>query len=221
MTVRTWPSWPCDEAEARACNIATAGGRLWLSDLAFFVLRKPPECERDTFTNSSIPARSSILSETRRRLPSPSIAERARASPSIADPFRMRVWYIFEFQNASAPVLPSVRPPVRSSTCPPARAPVLNPQENSLTSSDMTPSDLQAHIPNLQSACLQIVRGQALTAKQPQYGRPLAEPCWTSPNAYLPPLPLPLLLLPPTAGYCHHHHHCHCCYYQSLRGCLT
>ena len=35
VTVRTWPSWPCDEAEARACNIATAGGRLWLSDLAF------------------------------------------------------------------------------------------------------------------------------------------------------------------------------------------
>ena len=64
VTLRTWPSWPCDEAEARACNIATAGGRLWLSDLAFFVLRKPPECERDTLTNSRIPARSSILSET-------------------------------------------------------------------------------------------------------------------------------------------------------------
>ena len=132
----------------------------------------------------------------------------------------MRVWYIFEFQNASAPVLPSVRPPVRSSTCPPARAPVLNPQENSLTSSDMAPSDLQAHS---QSAKRMPANssGQALTAKQPQYGRPLAEPCWTSPKAYLPPLPLPLLLLPPTAGYCHHHHHYHCCYYQSLCGCLT
>ena len=154
---------------------------------------------------------------------SSTVAKHRRASPSVAEHRR-------PVQNASVVhfripecerARPSVRPPARPFVHLPARpSTCVNPQENSLTSSDVAPSDLQAHS---QSAKRMPANssGQALTAKQPQYGRPLAEPCWTSPKAYLPPLPLPLLLLPPTAGYCHHHHHCHCCYYQSLRGCLT
>ena len=155
---------------------------------------------------------------------SSTVAKHRRASPSIAEHRR-------PVQNASVVhfripecerACPSVRPPARPFVHLPARPSTC--AQSSRELADIIRHDtLRLASTHSQSAKRMPANssGQALTAKQPQYGRPLAEPCWTSPKAYLPPLPLPLLLLPPTAGYCHHHHHYHCCYYQSLRGCLT